>query len=167
MRPVLSRSLWEVRPVFYCTVLEPFKQLATGTNAVSGAKQDEEPPKGVQDYVVGQQQPWLDGIATEPGVVRQVSVLSPVICTRLTTVQFVAMKLGHGYTIEEQLANTANGGIQIDVYPTLLNDVKFYKEEARFSPLDVGKSPKELNIEAEEKIDLHSKCVNQLSHQHW
>ena len=66
------------------------------------------------------------------------------------------MKLSHGYTVEEQLANTANGSIQIDVYPTLLNYVKFYKEEARFSPLDLGKSPKELNIKTKEKINLHS-----------
>ena len=72
------------------------------------------------------------------------------------------MKLGHGYTIEEQLANTANGGIQIDVYPSLLDDVEFYREEAYSLPLDLGKSPKELNIKTEEKINLHSKCVNQL-----
>ena len=152
------------RFVCYSIAPEPFKQLATGINAVSGAKQDEEPPKGVQDYLAGQRQPWLDGIATEPGVVRQVSALRlpPVICTCLTTVQFVAMKLGHGYTIEEQLTNTANGGIQIDVYPTL--PVEFYREEARFLPLDLGKSPKELNIKPEEKIILHSKCVNQLFH---
>ena len=83
--------------------------------------------------------------------------LSLILCTYLTTVQFVAMKLGHGYTIEEQLTNTANGGIQIDVYPSLLKDVKFYKEEARSSPLDLGKSPKELNIKTKEKINLHSK----------
>ena len=138
--------------------------MAIGINAICGAKQDEESPRGVQDYILGQRQPWLDGIATEPGVVRQVSVLSPVLCMCLTTVQFVAMKLGHGYTIEEQLANTANGGIQIDVYPTLLKEVEFYKEEARFPPLDLGKSPKELNIKTKEKIVLYSKCVNQLFH---
>ena len=120
------------RLVQYSIVPEPFKQLTTGINAVSGAKQDEEPPKGVQDYISGLQQCWLDGIATEPGVVRQVSVLCPILSTRLTTVQFVAMKLGHRYTVEEQLANTANGGIQIDVYPPLMTYVKFYKEGARF-----------------------------------
>ena len=151
------------RFVRYSIVPELSKQLATGINAVSGAKQDEEPPRGVQDYIVGRRQPWLDGIATEPGVVRQVSVLSPVLCTRLKTVQFVAMRLGHGYTVEEQLANTANGGIQVDVYPSLLKDVNFYKE-ARSSLLDLGKSPKELNIKTGEKINLHSKCVNQLFH---
>ena len=97
--------------------------------------------------------------------VRLVSCLpSPILCTRLTTVQFVAMKLGHGYTIEEQLTNMANGGIQIDVYPSLLKDVKFYKEEARSLRLDLGKSPKELNIKTKEKINLLSKCVNRLFH---
>ena len=144
------------RFVRYSVAPELFMQLATGINAISGAKQDEEPPKGVQDYVLGKEQPWLDGIATEPGVVRQVSVFSPVLCMRLMTVQFVAMKLGHGYTIEEQLANTANGGIQIDVYPSLLKDVFFYKEEAHSLPLDLGKSPKELKIKTKEKINLYS-----------
>ncbi|KAH8813835.1 hypothetical protein DL96DRAFT_505647 [Flagelloscypha sp. PMI_526] len=42
-----------------------------GINAITGHKQDEEPPKGIQDYVVGGRQPWLDGIAVESGVVRQ------------------------------------------------------------------------------------------------
>jgi hypothetical protein len=72
------------------------------------------------------------------------------------------MKLGHGYTVEEQLANTAHGGIQIDVYPSL--PVKFYKEP-RFLPLDLGKSPKDLNIKTEEKIILElTEYVNQLFH---
>ena len=86
--------------------------------------------------------------------VRLVSFVLPF--AHVLRLQFVVMKLGHGYTIEEQLANTANGGIQIDVYPTLMKDVEFYKEEARFLPLDLGKSPKELNIKTKEKINLHS-----------
>ena len=45
-----------------------------GINAITGGKRDEKPPNGLQDYLVGGpgKQPWLDGIATEPGVVRQV-----------------------------------------------------------------------------------------------
>ncbi|KAJ6588471.1 hypothetical protein B0H19DRAFT_1248127 [Mycena capillaripes] len=78
-----------------------------GINAITGGKRDEKPPNGMQDYVVGGKQPWLDGVATAPGVVRQ----------------FVAMKLGHGYTIEEQLSETTNGGIQIDVFPSLVGAV--------------------------------------------
>ncbi|KAH8802024.1 hypothetical protein DL96DRAFT_1687204 [Flagelloscypha sp. PMI_526] len=80
-----------------------------GVNAITGYRQDEESPLGVQDYLVGGKQPWLDGIATEPGIIRQ----------------FVAMKLGNGYTIEEQLSNNAKGGIQIDVFPSLAGIVTF------------------------------------------
>jgi hypothetical protein len=34
----------------------------------------------------------------------------------LIAAQFVVMKLGYGYTIEEQLSATTVGGIQIDVF---------------------------------------------------
>ena len=55
-----------------------------------------------QDYVVLPDQPWLDGYCIEEGVVRQ----------------FVAMPLGEGYTVEEQLTGTAvHGGLQIAAYP--------------------------------------------------
>ena len=40
-----------------------------------------------QDYVVLPDQPWIDGYCVETGVIRQ----------------FVAMPLGTGYTVEEQL----------------------------------------------------------------
>ena len=40
-----------------------------------------------QDYLVLPEQPWLDGYCVEKGVIRQ----------------FVAMPLGKGYTVEEQL----------------------------------------------------------------
>ena len=55
-----------------------------------------------QDYVVLPEQPWLDGYCVEKGVIRQ----------------FVAMPLGDGYTVEEQLTRAAqHGGVQIAVYP--------------------------------------------------
>ena len=55
-----------------------------------------------QDYVVVPEQPWLDGYCVEKGVIRQ----------------FVAMPLGKGYTVEEQLADAAtHGGLQIVAYP--------------------------------------------------
>ncbi len=55
-----------------------------------------------QDYVALPEQPWLDGYCVEKGVVRQ----------------FVAMPLGDGYTVEEQLTGAArHGGVQIVVYP--------------------------------------------------
>ena len=55
-----------------------------------------------QDYLVLPEQPWLDGYCVEKGVIRQ----------------FVAMPLGDGYTVEEQLTGAAqHGGLQIVVYP--------------------------------------------------
>lgn len=55
-----------------------------------------------QDYAVIPAQPWLDGCAVEEGRIRQ----------------FVAMSLGEGYTVEEQLSGAAEwGGIQIVAYP--------------------------------------------------
>ncbi|AXV10090.1 putative integral membrane protein (plasmid) [Euzebya pacifica] len=55
-----------------------------------------------QDYVVVPAQPWLDGFAVDKGRIRQ----------------FVAMPLGAGYTVEEQLTGTAEwGGLQIVAYP--------------------------------------------------
>ena len=55
-----------------------------------------------QDYLVRPEQPWLDGYCVEQGVIRQ----------------FVAMPLGDGYTVEEQLTGAGvHGGIQIVAYP--------------------------------------------------
>ena len=78
------------------------KVAAGKINAVTG-----EPWRGglhrhPQDYVVSPEQPWLDGFAVEEGVVRQ----------------FVAMPLGEGYSVEEQLTGEAEwGGLQISVTP--------------------------------------------------
>ena len=48
------------------------------------------------------EQPWLDGYCVEKGIIRQ----------------FVAMPLGEGYSVEEQLTGEAEfGGIQIEVFP--------------------------------------------------
>ena len=49
------------------------------------------------------EQPWLDGYCVEDGVVRQ----------------FVAMPLGEGYTVEEQLTGACqiHGGLQIVAFP--------------------------------------------------
>jgi hypothetical protein len=44
-----------------------------GVNAITGIAKDlPTPPSQEQDYIVAGLQPWLDGISTEPGVVRQV-----------------------------------------------------------------------------------------------
>lgn len=57
-----------------------------GINALTGAHKNEVAKVGVQDYLCKSQQ-WLDGIVKEKGKVKQ----------------FVAMPVGQGYTIEEQL----------------------------------------------------------------
>ena len=55
-----------------------------------------------QDYLVVPDQPWLDGFCVRKGLIRQ----------------FVAMRLGDGYTAEEQLTGEArHGGLQIAVCP--------------------------------------------------
>lgn len=64
---------------------EAVKVSIGGINAITGlGKNDENAP--VQDYLCTKQ-PWLDGVAYEPGVVRQ----------------FTAVTVEDGYTIEEQL----------------------------------------------------------------
>lgn len=57
-----------------------------GINALTGALKGEPGKPGVQDYLC-KSQLWLDGIITEEDKVKQ----------------FVAMPVGQGYTIEEQL----------------------------------------------------------------
>jgi hypothetical protein len=58
--------------------------------------------KEPQNYLVLPTQPWLDGFAVKKGVIRQ----------------FVAMPLGSGYSVEEQITGKAEyGGLQIQVYP--------------------------------------------------
>ena len=71
-------------------------------NAVTGEAWRQGLHRDPQDYVVSPDQPWLDGFAIEKGVIRQ----------------FVAMPLGAGYSVEEQLPGEAEwGGIQISIVP--------------------------------------------------
>jgi hypothetical protein len=71
-------------------------------NAVSGGPLKEGLQREPQDYVVTPGQPWLDGFAVAEGVIRQ----------------FVAMPLGEGYSVEEQLSGKAEfGGMQLEVIP--------------------------------------------------
>lgn len=75
---------------------------AGGVNAVSAGMGGRRLEREPQNYMVLPEQPWLDGFASAPGVVRQ----------------FVATALGRGATIEEQLTGTArNGGMQFHVIP--------------------------------------------------
>ncbi|KAI1755715.1 hypothetical protein F4782DRAFT_486668 [Xylaria castorea] len=92
------------------------KVYAGGVNAVSGEHSSEtietkmrrldllSKNESIQDYVVVPRQPWIDGFAVSPGVVRQ----------------FVAMPLGMGYTVEAQLTGQeVVGGLQLEITPSL------------------------------------------------
>jgi predicted RNase H-like nuclease len=74
----------------------------------------------------------------------------------LIIAKFVAMKLGYGYTIEEQLSATTIGGIQIDVFPSLVGVAKFHHDRAKRLELALDKSPQDLNIKPKEQITMTS-----------
>lgn len=94
------RGGWvEERQVAY-----PFAiRVATGKiDAVTGQPWRTGLERDPQNYMVHPGQPWLDGYAVEKGLIRQ----------------FVAMPLGAGYSVEEQLTGQAeHGGIQVQVFP--------------------------------------------------
>src|SRR5260370_35099360 len=80
-------------------VAYPFAlKVATGKiNAVTGRAWANGLNRGPQDYMVAPRQPWLDGYCVEKGVIRQ----------------FVAMPLGAGYSVEEQITGKAeHGGVR-------------------------------------------------------
>lgn len=71
-------------------------------DAVTGEGWSQELSTTKQNYIVVPDQPWLDGFCVEQGVIRQ----------------FVAMPLGAGFSVEEQLTGEAeHGGLQIMVCP--------------------------------------------------
>jgi hypothetical protein len=78
-------------------------KVATGKiNAVTGEVWEEGLHRAPQDYMSIPEQPWLDGYVVEKGLIRQ----------------FVAMPLGAGYSVEEQLTGEAeHGGVQVIAYP--------------------------------------------------
>ncbi|HEV2045850.1 MAG TPA: tetratricopeptide repeat protein [Chthoniobacterales bacterium] len=77
-------------------------KIAVGNiNAVTGEEFTNTIRPHKQDYIVIPDQKWLDGINSLNGRVKQ----------------FIAMPLGKGYTVEEQVTDEARfGGIQIGVY---------------------------------------------------
>ena len=88
-------------------------------SAVTGKPWQRGLSRNPQDYLVAPKQPWLDGYCVEKGVIRQ----------------FVAMPLGQGYSVEEQLTGEAEfGGLQIEVFP--MREEVF---EKRFPVVDVGR----------------------------
>jgi len=94
-----SEALWLSLAGHY-----PFAvKVATGKiSALTGESWTDGIHRDPQDYMVTPDQPWLDGYCVEKGTIRQ----------------FVAMPLGGGYTVEEQITDEAeHGGLQIVVYP--------------------------------------------------
>jgi hypothetical protein len=70
-------------------------------NALTGSPWSQALSDAEQDYLVCPPQPWLDGIKTDAGIIRQ----------------FVAMPLGMGYTAEGQVTGHERfGGLQIVAY---------------------------------------------------
>lgn len=116
-------------------------KIATGQiNAVTGKAWQDSPQANPQDYIVVPDQPWLDGYCVKKGEIRQ----------------FVAMPLGHGYTVEEQVTGAAkHGGIQVIVYPMkaeewekikpkyVESDIKFCISKSAFATCepDMGLAP--------------------------
>lgn len=89
---------------FHATTWKPnaVKVAVGGINVISGEPIDDgRLHADLQDYVVCPEQPWLDGVHTGYGSVRQ----------------FVAMPLGLGYTVEASMTGAeVLGGMQIMVY---------------------------------------------------
>lgn len=105
-------------------------KIAVGkVNAVSGKHWDQQLRAGENDYLVSPPQPWLDGINTGTGHIRQ----------------FVAMPLGMGYTVEGQVTGQETfGGIQIIVYapkpgqfPDRIESPQGWMTKAAFADSDV------------------------------
>lgn len=89
-------------------------------DAISGKKLHGRLNKKKQNYVVTPDQPWLDGINSGKGFIRQ----------------FVAMPLGMGYTVEGQLSGEEKfGGMQIQVFEP--KPGKFSNKRSRGSDSDL------------------------------
>jgi len=87
---------------FYDSSYPVALKIGTGSiNAVNGEKWSDGLLRDPQSYVVLPEQPWLDGYCVEKGVIRQ----------------FVAVRLGDGYSTEEQLEGTEEGGIRLEAVP--------------------------------------------------
>ncbi|MGR4853806.1 hypothetical protein [Streptomyces sp. LARHCF252] len=95
--------------------------------AVSGRPWSDRPARGPQNYVVLPRQPWLDGINSGTGTVRQ----------------FVAVPLGLGATVEGQVTGEEVwGGVQLQSFP--LNDrelARWRAEERRRAERTRGMAP--------------------------
>lgn len=93
-----AEALWMLFRTRYPFALK----VATGmVNAINGKPWNTGLTRNPQGYLVLPEQPWLDGYCVKKGVIRQ----------------FVAARLGRGYTAEEQLHGTEIGGLQMEAFP--------------------------------------------------
>jgi hypothetical protein len=99
-----TEALWLCFSADYPMAL---KVAAGGICAVSGGRWSpilQNPP---QNYVVVPEQPWLDGFRVSSDVVRQ----------------FVAVPLGKGLTVEQQLTGEESwGGLQLQAFPSIIDN---------------------------------------------
>lgn len=94
------------------------KVAAGKINAITGTPLKRGLHRRPQDYLVTPEQPWLDGFCVDKGVIRQ----------------FVAMPLGEGYTVEEQISRTAeHGGLQLLVTPVKAARYRKLKRELQIA----------------------------------
>jgi hypothetical protein len=92
-----------------------------GINAVSGGPLDEPLCAEPQNYLVAPPQPWLDGINSGHGVIRQ----------------FIAMPLGAGGTIEAAVSGIEiRGGVQITVFEPKRGQFPQSAPPTQVAPLD-------------------------------
>jgi hypothetical protein len=95
-------------------------KIATGKiSAITGEPWQPGLSRNPQNYLVAPEQPWLDGYCVEKGIIRQ----------------FVAMPLGEGYSVEEQITGEAEfGGMQIEVFPMR---AEAFEKRFPVTPMDV------------------------------
>eukprot|EP01012_Entosiphon_sulcatum_P055824 TRINITY_DN7839_c0_g1_i1.p1 TRINITY_DN7839_c0_g1~~TRINITY_DN7839_c0_g1_i1.p1 ORF type:complete len:685 (-),score=126.71 TRINITY_DN7839_c0_g1_i1:26-2080(-) len=114
-------------------------------NAITGKPWEDGLTNNPQNYLVLPDQPWLDGVCVESGVVRQ----------------FVAMPLGKGVTVEGQLTGREDiGGLQLEAYPLLLHDFTV-SANGRLLPITgedlEHKTPEQLGLAQGDECVLHSR----------
>jgi hypothetical protein len=91
---------------------------AGNINAITGKDTSETLDGEVQNYIVAPSQPWLDGFNVGDGYIRQ----------------FVAMPLGQGYSVEEQLSKEkAAGGVSFIIYSAKPGLIPEEDEELNYS----------------------------------
>lgn len=116
---------------------EPYAQQAPLSGVIS--KDDEEESAAMQDYVACPLQPWIDGfhVSSSPPTVRQ----------------FVAVPLGQGETVTEQVTGVASGGLTIEVIPRLITCMKVTRRDD-CETININKTPRQLGIKVGDVISV-------------